>query len=165
MRTNTSWCSTRFYPGSSVSLDLYKSENLQTTVKIFADDTYLFSVVNDPVSCANKLNVDLEVINEWADQWKMSFDQWNMSFDPSKQAVQIHAPGITFNGCIVSIQEFHKHLAILFDRKLTLNIIWEWKFPKLITELGLFLGCVRSSLEILAAFGEHLGISCTVKLV
>ena len=45
----------------------------------------MFSVVNDLVSCANNLKVDLEVINEGADQWKMSFNP-----DPSKQAVDIY---------------------------------------------------------------------------
>ena len=116
-------------------------QNLQTTVKIFADDTSLFSVVNDPVSCANKVNVDLYVINERADQWNMSFN-----YHPSKQAVEIyfsrksvpiHAPGIMFSGCIVFNQEFNKHLGVVLDRKLTFDHHLRDKLSKANKGIGL----------------------------
>ena len=38
--------------------------NIKSNVKCFADDTMLFSIVNDPVISANKLNQDLKVINQ-----------------------------------------------------------------------------------------------------
>ena len=50
----------------------------------FADDTMLFSIVNDPVITANELNHDLNVINQWAYLWKMAFNP-----DPNKQATEI----------------------------------------------------------------------------
>ena len=43
------------------------SEELSTNAKLFADDTSLFSV------SANDLNKDLEMIHNWAFQWKMNF--------------------------------------------------------------------------------------------
>ena len=55
-----------------------------SNVKFFADDTMIFSVVNDPVVSATELNHDLNLINKWAYQWKMAFNP-----DPSKQAVEI----------------------------------------------------------------------------
>ena len=33
-----------------------------------------FSIVNDPVISANDLKHDLNVINQWAYQWKMQFN-------------------------------------------------------------------------------------------
>ena len=42
------------------------SEKFTCTVKLFADDTSLFSVVNDPNISANELNKDLQLISEWA---------------------------------------------------------------------------------------------------
>ena len=105
-----------------------------TTVKIVADDTSLFYVVNDPVSCAHKLKVGLEVINEWADQWKFSFNT-----DPSKQAVDIcfsrkylpiHAPGIIFNGFIDSNQGSRT----LTPRTITPRTLTTWTLtPRTIT--------------------------------
>ena len=50
------------------------SSNLECDVKLFADDTCVFSVVNDPILTANALNNDLSKIQEWAYQWKMSFN-------------------------------------------------------------------------------------------
>ena len=47
--------------------------------KLFADDTSLFSVVQDIALSAKNLNDDLKKINKWALQWKMSFNQ-----DPNK---------------------------------------------------------------------------------
>ena len=50
------------------------SIDLESDVKLFADDTSLFSVVFDPISSANILNRDLAKISNWAYQWKMSFN-------------------------------------------------------------------------------------------
>ena len=42
------------------------SENLKSTVKIFADDTSIFHIVKDPNTSAEILNHDLTRISEWA---------------------------------------------------------------------------------------------------
>ena len=47
--------------------------NIKSNVKFFADDTMLFSLVKDPVTSANELNHDLDMIYQWAHQWKMVF--------------------------------------------------------------------------------------------
>ena len=44
----------------------------------------LYSIVNDPSNTAEELNHDLNVIKNWAYQWKMSFNP-----DPTKQAVEM----------------------------------------------------------------------------
>ena len=44
----------------------------------------LFSIVKDPVISANILNHDLEMIYQWAHQWKMEFNP-----DPTKQATEV----------------------------------------------------------------------------
>ena len=46
--------------------------NIRSNIKFFADDTMLFSVVKDPVISANDLNHDLDVIHQWAHQWKIN---------------------------------------------------------------------------------------------
>ena len=50
------------------------SENLKSTVKLFADDTSIFHVVKDPNTSAEILNHDPTRISEWAYRWKMSFN-------------------------------------------------------------------------------------------
>ena len=50
------------------------SENLKSTVKLFADGTSIFHVVKDPNTSAENLNHDLTRILEWACRWKTSFN-------------------------------------------------------------------------------------------
>ena len=59
-------------------------EGIESSVKFFADDTSLFSVVKDPQVSAVNLQHDLNMITEWAYQWKMSFNP-----DLTKQAEEI----------------------------------------------------------------------------
>ena len=47
---------------------------MKSKIKFFADDTILLSVVHDPSNSALELNHDLQLINNWAYQWKMSFN-------------------------------------------------------------------------------------------
>ena len=58
--------------------------NIKSNIKFFADDTMLFSVVKDPVISAEDLNHDLDIIYQWAHQWKMEFIP-----DPTKQATEV----------------------------------------------------------------------------
>ena len=58
--------------------------NLNSNVKLLADDMLLFSVVHNITDSANLLNRDLSKINEWTLQWTMSFNP-----DPTKKAQEI----------------------------------------------------------------------------
>ena len=74
-------CSCWIYPRATF-FKIYISDladDLSSYVKLFADDTSLFSVVHDINASARELNDDLKKINKWAFQWKMSFNP-----DPSK---------------------------------------------------------------------------------
>ena len=57
---------------------------LKKRIKLFADDTSLFSVVHDVSTSASDINNDLTLISNWAFQWKMSFNP-----DPGKQTQKI----------------------------------------------------------------------------
>ena len=57
---------------------------MSTNVKLFADDTSLFSVVHDIASSSCDLNHDLNKVREWAFQWKISFNP-----EPSKQGQEV----------------------------------------------------------------------------
>ena len=48
------------------------SDDLSTTAKLFADDTSLFSIVQNVNTSANHLNGDLSKISNWAFQWEMN---------------------------------------------------------------------------------------------
>ena len=63
------------------------SDNLESNVKLFADDTSMFSFVPYPINTLQKLNIDLDKISLWANKWKMSFNP-----DQSKQAQDVFFP-------------------------------------------------------------------------
>ena len=50
------------------------SNNLNSNPKLFANDISLYSVINDKHLSANKLNQDLNRMNYWAFEGKMSFN-------------------------------------------------------------------------------------------
>ena len=60
-------------------------DNIQSTCKIFADDTSLFSHVFDKYKSQSELSNDLQIISNWAFQWKMQFNP-----DPNKQAKEVY---------------------------------------------------------------------------
>ena len=98
-------------------------KGIKSKIKFFADDTMIFSVVRDPLLTAAELNHDLELIKNWAYQWKMAFNP-----ELNKQAVEllfthknnkpIHPP-LFFNGVQVVTVNEHKHLGLILDSKLS----------------------------------------------
>ena len=97
-------------------------DDLSTTAKLFADDTSIFSIVQNVSISASHLNNDLSKIKNWAFQWKMSFNP-----DPSKQAQEVifsHKiqktchPFIYFNDKSVKQIPSQKHLGLILDNKL-----------------------------------------------
>ena len=101
------------------------SENRNSTVKLFADDTSIFHVVKDPNTSTEVLNYDLTRISEWAYRWKVSFNP-----DTSKQAQEVlfsneatkkNHPNIIFNGNTVQNSASQEDLSLILDEKLTFN--------------------------------------------
>ena len=97
-------------------------ENLVSNPKLFADDTSLFSVIRNKHLSAQNLNEDLNKINHWVFQWKMSFNP-----DPSKQAQEVIFfrkfqksvyPPLHFNNIEVTHSTTQKHLGMLLDGEL-----------------------------------------------
>ena len=96
---------------------------IKSSINFFADDTSLFSIVRDPNTSAVNLNHDLQLISDWAFQWKMSFNP-----DPTKPAEEIifsnkrhrqDHPPLSFNNITVKQVNEHKHLGLILDSKLT----------------------------------------------
>ena len=99
--------------------------NLKCNVKLFADDTSLFTIVNEPNVASEELNHDLALISQWAHDWRMSFNP-----DPQKQAIELlfskkrhqaDHPVILFNNMPVKKVGEHKHLGIILDSKLSFS--------------------------------------------
>ena len=44
-------------------------ENINSSIRLFADDTSLHIIVDNPVEAANQLYSDLSKIHQWATKW------------------------------------------------------------------------------------------------
>ena len=95
------------------------ADNLASDVKLFADDTSLFTAVYDETVSAQVLNSYLKTMEEWAYQWKMQFNP-----DANKHAAQVifsqnpFHPPVSFNGSLFPISDDHKHLGFFLNREL-----------------------------------------------
>ena len=81
--------------------------DLRCNVKLFADDTSLFTVVQNFNSAANDMNHDLELIRQWAHDWRMSFNP-----DPQKQAVELI---FSRKKIKADYPELYEHIGIILD--------------------------------------------------
>ena len=95
---------------------------LPSNPKLFADDTSLFSIVQEITKSTVSLNNDLTKISEQAVQSKMNFNP-----DPSKQALFSHKtssrsyPSLNFNDNPVHQVQLQKHLGLFLDPKLSFD--------------------------------------------
>ena len=97
-------------------------DDIQSTCKIFADDTSLFSHVFNKDTSQDELNNDLQQVNDWAFQWKMQFNP-----DPNKQAQELifskkaesnNSLPLTFNKTEVRTCQSQKQLGLILDKLL-----------------------------------------------
>ena len=103
--------------------DLTKA--ISSTNKLFADDTFIFSIVNDIDVSEHELNSDLKKIFMWAYQWKMSFNpdvsKQAQEVIFSKRAQKLFHPTVLFNNIPVQRSTVQKHLGVYLDEKLNFN--------------------------------------------
>ena len=94
----------------------YLAEGISPIIKLFADDTSLFSVVNNINESANQMNMDLEKISLWAYQWKMSFNpeisKQTQEVIFSKKNVNDSHPLLYFNRTILIRCLYQKHFGV-----------------------------------------------------
>ena len=94
-------------------------ENVDSDVKMFADDTSLFSVVYDEATTAQQLNRDLERVRLWAWQWKMEFNATKTEeVIFSAKRIKPHHPNLFLGDTEVERKSEHKHLGLILDSKL-----------------------------------------------
>ena len=137
------------------------SEDLTANVKLFADDTSLFSIVCNTNTSTTNLSNDLNKIKNWAFQWKMNFNP-----DPSIQALEVifwrklqktNHNQVYFNHNSVKQVSSQKHLWMYLDTKLNFQEHLNNLLSKVSKTIGLlwklqaFLWC-QSLITVYKAF-------------
>ena len=132
-------------------------DELLSNLKLFVNDTSIFSVVKDHLNFSSKLNEDLSKISQSADQWKMLFNP-----DVSKQAQEVifsrkenfnNHPVVFFNNLPINRKSTQKHLGLSLGEQLNFSEHINGKLKKVTKSINLLqklnLTLPRSSLLIL----------------
>ena len=94
-------------------------DGLQNVIKLFADDTSIYSVVKDRDGAAANLNQDLERVSLWVWQWKMQFN-----CDKTEEVIflvqrsKIEHPTLNLGLYHVTRKDEQKNLGLILDSKL-----------------------------------------------
>ena len=119
-----SLCSTKLCLGPLFLLTYINDfpDEITSSCKIFADDTSLFSKIENKSYSSFQLNKDLKTISKWTFQWKMLFNP-----DPIKQAIEacfsnkrdkVVYSSLKFNNNAVQSANSQMHLGLVLDSKL-----------------------------------------------
>lgn len=91
------------------------TENVSTNIKLFADDTSLYVIVDkNPVEAAHELTKDLENISGWAHIWDINFNPTKTKSVLFSRKHNNAQPAITFQNNQITNSKTHKHLGLTF---------------------------------------------------
>ncbi len=126
--------------------------NIQSPIRLFADDTSLFIIVDDPVDSAQALNTDLNIIHSWANKWLVKFNpNKTVSMLISLKQRPPLQPPLFFNDTQIDSFLSHKHLGVTLssngDWHAHINTITKVAWQRLNILRGLKFRLDRSALE------------------
>lgn len=91
-------------------------KEIRSNIRLFADDTSLYLVVEDPQSCSTILNTDLEKIHSWAETWLVDFNSNKTeTILFSRKRNRPNHPNLIMNNTVIKNVQEHKHLGIIFS--------------------------------------------------
>ena len=89
--------------------------DIEASIRLFADDTSLYIVIETPDASVAVINSDLQKIATWSSSWLVTFNPLkteSMIFS-RKRAKPIHPPLLIYNVPIESVRS-HKHVGLTF---------------------------------------------------
>ena len=91
-------------------------DNIKATIRLFADDTSLYIIVDNPHNTAGQLNTDLQMIHQWATQWLVTFNPTKSeSIIFSRKLNKPNHPPIFMNNQPINEVHTHKHLGVFLS--------------------------------------------------
>lgn len=97
-------------------------QNIGANIRLFADDTSLYVIVDDPISSAVQLNIDLETIFNWGKSWLVDFNpNKNESLLVSRKRNNQPQPSLKMGNIEVNEVNDHKHLGLIISSDCTWN--------------------------------------------
>ncbi|XP_053396163.1 uncharacterized protein LOC128556153 [Mercenaria mercenaria] len=93
--------------------------NIGSKIRLFADDTSLYIIVDDPALASTTLNTDLETIHSWSKAWLVTFNPSKTeSMIFSRKLYKPNHPQLNMNNIPITEVTEHKHLGLTFSSDL-----------------------------------------------
>ena len=96
---------------------LFVNDNVDVVsnnIKLFADDTSLYCIVDNQESAAESLNADLENIGQWAKNWGVDFNASKTKSVLFSRKRDVPIPELFMNNVPLETTTTHKHLGLIF---------------------------------------------------
>ncbi len=121
-------------------------KDINSKIRLFADDTSLYIIVDDPQSSAVILNQDIRTLHTWSLNWlvKCNSAKTETMLFSRKRSKPLH-PILTMDGTVLIPVKEHKHLGLTFtdDGK------WNYHISLCINKAWKSIGTLRSLKYIL----------------
>ena len=91
------------------------ADDIQSFVRLFADDSSLMYSSLDPLEVERRLNLDLVVLNDWAKRWLVNFNPQKTEYMMFTFRRDIMPMNLVFDDQDIQLVENHKHLGITFS--------------------------------------------------
>ena len=94
--------------------------DINSSLRLFADDTSLYIIVDDLIQAAEQLNMDLAKIHRCAEKWLVTFNPVKSEcILLSRKCDKPHHPPVLLNQTQIAEVNSHKHLGIIFSNDCT----------------------------------------------
>ena len=90
--------------------------DINSSVRLFADDTSLYLIVDNPAEAARCINSDLERMHQWAERWLVKFNaKKSEAILISRKTNRLIHPRLLMNNELINEVSYHKHLGIFLS--------------------------------------------------
>lgn len=114
-------------------------KDIQSNIKLFADDTSMSFSSNEANRLQHTLNIDLNTISEWSKNWKLTFNNTKTELLTIKRNQNPVLP-LFFSQNILEEATHHKHLGITIQN----NCKWDQHINNTAAKVKLLLNCLLS---------------------
>ena len=113
--------------------------NIQSIIKLFADDTSMSLSLQNPDIRAQILNNDLTTIKEWANKWKIQFNAQKTELLTLKRD-NLPINPLTFDNTVLNTLDSHKHLGLTLQA----DCKWDKHISNLVQKATLLISFLKS---------------------
>ena len=114
--------------------------DIESTVKLFADDTSMYLGLENTNIRTEVLNSDLDKISNWAAKWKIKFNQTKTELMTISNRIVPDTQPLIFNDEILEETNSHKHLGVHIQN----NCKWEVHIKSILSKCRILVACLRS---------------------